>query len=273
MFTTKIGGQIIHPMAYLMEIIAKKEGIKYTNFNNGEIIRLEKDDKIKLIQGYKIPINSSSSSAVCKDKSASSDIMKQFNIPQIRHYLFLNPALGDWTPKSGSWPLIHECAKKHDYRVVCKTKDGSGGKGVYLINNPRELEQAVAKIFDSNRDLVISGFKPFKHEYRVLVYKNSVELILKKILPTVIGDGKKNIQELIFDYLSKVDLSKKKDLIPFMQENLLFSKEIPVEGKEIQLDWKHNGSCTMTEIIGGQSFYDVTNSDNKDIDDELLVKL
>ena len=120
-----------HPLTPLVQGIVQGMGIEFALFNDGKIIRLKKGMVVKFIQGHIFPINSSSSVAVCRDKAATSDVIKQKKIPQIRHRLFLNPTLGEWNPKDGIWPLIHAYGKKHGYQMVCKAKEGGGGKCVY----------------------------------------------------------------------------------------------------------------------------------------------
>lgn len=265
-----------HPMATLMQKIAEINGLTFSFLDGGRIIRLEKGGRWHLIQGFILPVNLGSSTAVTRDKSATSDLLKKSRIPQVRHRLFLNPTLGDWTPKGGSWPMIHAYVAKHKFDVVCKPKDGSAGRGIQRASNGREVEQAVAEIFKTGRDVVICAFKPITNEFRVLVYKGRVELILRKILPTVTGDGKQTLAELISSYLSKlskVNPEHRLQLVKLIPPDLLYSQKIPEKGEEIPLHWKHNGPGALTEIIGGEKFHELTGNKGSDHDNPLLGKL
>ena len=137
----------------------------------------------------------------------------------------------------------------------------------------RELEQTVTRIFHSYRDVVICPFKPFKYEYRILVYNQQIELILRKSLPKVIGDGKQTLAQLVLAFLAKLDLSEQQKLMKDIHPNILFSQEVPIEGSEIPLHWKHNGGGATTDLIGGATYHCVRESKNEDSQDPLLAKL
>ena len=263
----------IHPLTPTIKQIALTSGIEFSLVGEGRIIQLKKGGGVKFIKGHVFPVNLSSSASVCKDKAATSDVIKKEKIPQIRHRLFLSPTLGEWNPKEGVWTHIHDYGKKHGYQMVCKTKGGGGGRSVFHTKDPRELELTIARIFKNHRDVVISPFKMFKCEYRVVVYKGQVEVILRKSVPRVIGDGVKTLNQLILSFLETLEEKEQKKLVKDIPPDLFLSQEIPAAGKTISLHWKHNGGGATTELVGGAIYHQVKATVDNDRLDPTLATL
>jgi len=265
------------PINGVIQKIAKENGIDFQPFDQDEVMLLTKGDKTKYIKKYVLPINSSSSALVCQDKAATSALLKESNIPQIEHTLFLNPTLVEWVPPTGSWKAIHKYGKSYKYQLVCKPTEGSGGKNIFHVKDARGLEKAASTIFKSNRSLVLCPYKKFKSEYRVLIYNQEVELILQKNLPVVIGDGKRTKGQLLQTYIDQLEeVERRQKLLKAIkktQPDLLFSEKIPTVGEEVSLDWLYNGPGSVTQIKGGKIFHAIRGSKNEDEADPTLREL
>ena len=236
-------------LSEMIQEITKQLGIEFKALHDGQVIRLKKGEAVKFIHGYFFPVNISSSDAICRDRAATSDLLKRAQIPQIRHKLYLNPKLGEWNPKNGTWPLVHDYGKKHAYRLVVKAKEGDGGVSLYRTNNPTELEQAVSTLFRSDKDVVISPFKPIRHLYQVVVFGQNVELIFQRSLPSLTGDGEQSVRQLFIAFLEKLQPEEQGKMVKEILPEILFSNKIPSLVEEINLNWKHNGVGAKNEQI------------------------
>ena len=197
--------------------------------------------------------------------------MKAANIPHIRHRLFLT--LSGRSPQSGTWPEVHAYGQKYHYDLVCKERDGGQGKNIFHTESAKELEEKVGRLFALNQDIVLCHYKPIEREYRLVVLKGKVELILVKQLHTVVGDGKQSVSQLITAYLGTLDPAQKQKLVPLIDPSLLYSSQLPKAGEKIRLHWMHNAPGTPSEIIGGESYHAVKNEENHDEEDPQLAAL
>lgn len=249
----------------LIEEIAKKNGIKFEGHagNWGKVLSF--GDQKRMIYGFKFPVNTAGSALTCSDKPMASDFMKAAKIPHIRHRFFANPMLGDWAPEGGIFPAIHAYAKKHQYNLVCKLKDGTGGVDVFHVTTGRDLESTVLKIFGRMQDVAICAFKKIKHEYRVVILNQNVELIFRKVIPFVTGDGKSTLNQLIQDFIDKTDPKQTKKVIENIDPKLSTSREVLKPGEVVQLHWKHNlGQGATSELLGGSAYYKAKEIENED---------
>ena len=243
----------------LIAAAAAARGIKIDGYSQNWIKVLSKEGASRIVYGYKWSVNPAGSALTCSDKAAASDVMKAHKIPHIRHRLFLSPALGDWAPKEGSWPAIHDYAKKHGGDLVCKPKDGTGGEGISHVKTGRELETVVSEIFKKSNDVVLCAFKKIVTEYRVIVLDGHVELIFRKSPAGVTGDGEKSVAELVVAYLAGLDSKRAAAVAKNIDPSILASKDVPAKDTVIPLHWKHNlGQGAACELIDGESYRAVT---------------
>ena len=102
------------------------------------------------IFGYVFDVNPAASAEICKEKAAAAQVLAQEGIPHIEHEVFLAAVMKQmksFVPTTGTWPMLIDFAKKHDYNIVVKPLKGTGGHGVYKITNQRDLETAAHDIY------------------------------------------------------------------------------------------------------------------------------
>ncbi len=193
----------------LIKEICAEEDIKVTSISNDWGLVLEKDKKIKYILGYHFPLNDQAIGNIMDDKYALYELCKNFNIPIIEHQIL-------WSPKNSygknTSKLLEEYFNLYNHDVVLKPNIGSQGKDVYHITNYKELKKISESLFDAHFSISICPFYNIAHEYRIIVLDNEPLLAFEKIKPTVVGDGKKKIKELLLEfnpyYFSKINLEK-----------------------------------------------------------------
>lgn len=189
---------------------------------------LEYGNKKKWIHGFDIGINNSSAVRICKDKSATSELLSYYEIACVEHKLFQIKNKYYSTPHF--WEAMIEYLNAYK-SIVAKPNEGSGGWDLYRITNQKELENAILRLTQQYNDITLSPFIDVEHEYRVVVLNNLVLGMYKKSKPYVLGDGEKTI----FQLLNKFNILN-------IQNFSLDLNTIPQIGEKVELGWKHNSS-------------------------------
>lgn len=219
----------------IIEQYSENHSINLLKLSADWVLKLTKEYDIHYIIGYQFDLNSGSTSILCTDKSATSEVLNTFNIPNVEHTLFLPPQID-----SSVFEKINNYLTKHE-KIVCKTNTGTGGKDVYLIDNIKDLENVANKIFQKGQNIALCPFYNIKNEYRAIILNNEVKLLYLKERQHIIGDGISSISELI----SKQNISLKKLDI----KNIDLNKILTVNEK-YYLNWKHNlGLGASSKII------------------------
>ncbi len=235
-------------LVQILRQIAKEKKIKMTTFSQDWIIRLEKKGQVRYIYGYDFGLNSAVTQLIAKDKSAVSDLLEFNHIPHVEHRLFLHPRQAEYISSAGNWTNILKFARKHHFNLVCKPNQGAGGYGIFHTQDCLSLEKAVHELFTTNRAISLSPFYDIKNEYRVYVLKNNCQLIYCKTRPSIIGNGRLSIAELIM-------AKSKQELAPEVVKQAVQTyadclDQIPKSGDSLNLVWKHNlGQGALPEII------------------------
>lgn len=230
----------------IIENYCKNNSITLSKISADWILKLTKNSETHFIVGYQFDLNSSATSAICLDKSATSEILELNNIPVVHHELFMTPI-----DMSGNWSKMINFLNKYK-KIVCKINNGTGGKDVYFIENEKTLEQAVTKIFSKDEYIALSPFYDIKNEYRAIILNNEVKLLYSKERQFVIGDGISTIFQLI---ANKFSASPKLDLTDIPLNTILKKNE------QYNICWKHNlGLGATPKIVSDKNIYDKISS-------------
>lgn len=230
----------------IIENYCKNNSVTLSKISADWILKLTKNDETHFIVGYQFDLNSSATSAICLDKSATSEILELNNIPVVHHELFMTPI-----DMSGNWGKMINFLNKYK-KIVCKINNGTGGKDVYFIDNEKTLEQAVTKIFSKDEYVALSPFYDIKNEYRAIILNNEVKLLYSKERQFVIGDGISSIFQLI---ANKFSASPKLDLTDIPLNTILQKNE------QYNICWKHNlGLGATPKIVSDKNIYDKISS-------------
>lgn len=165
----------------IMHEICEEEGIELREYSGDWVLSLHRNGKCSYIIGNKFDLNSASVDAICCDKTAASDVMQQYGIPHVEHFLFRLD--GD------SWSEIGGLLSKYG-ALVCKPNNGCGGKQVFKAITMQELVAAVNDIKESGSHVAICPYYDVKNEYRVIILNGVVKLVYKKERQYSVEDGK-----------------------------------------------------------------------------------
>lgn len=237
--------RIFHVM--MRELCAEK-GIQLKKLSYDWILQLTKDGKVRHITGNRFDINPEASGDIACDKYATFEVLNSQNVPVVKHTMVFNPAsMGKYIENSGNYLTIFNEFMKNDCKLVVKPNYGCEGIGVKLCTNMKEVESAIQAAFRHSRSISISPYYDIETEYRTFYLNGQVYLIYGKTKPSVVGDGKSTLSELIED----MNLPDKK----IVDDNLnqLDLSYIPQKEERFELSWKHNLSGGATPKILSES--------------------
>lgn len=230
------------PFFKILEELCDEMDIELSEYSFRFFRQLKKDNKIRNIFLYKFDLNSAVSTEIANDKYATFEFLKANNVPIIDHHMIFNPK----TRKDYVSILDIQIAKKlyDDYngKIVIKANSSLQGKEVYYIENREDIEKTIDDVFSRDNDsLSICPFEEVKNEYRMVVLDNQCLFGYKKVLPKVIGDGRKSVA----DFVAELNIEKPDKSLDFSY--------IPKEGEEFFLNWKFNLSggaipCSIDDL-------------------------
>lgn len=202
-------------------------------------------------------MNPAAAVEICKEKAATSLVLDQHNVPNIKHSVFLSPAnefTAEYIPRDGTWVQIQKLVSELGFPVVLKPLKGTGGLDVIKATCWREAEAAVQHIFSREYGLAVSPYKRIIDEYRCVCLDGEVALLYRKIRSSVVGDGSKSVGALLASSLSEASGDGKmmaglaKAAASLSPEELA---HIPAAGEAVALQWKHNlgqGASVSLEV-------------------------
>jgi len=126
--------------------------------------------------------------------------MKKNSIPSFPHYYYFS------LPIEFKEPLKLLAKYK---RIVVKPNNGTGGRGISVVDNQKQLKKEINALAHNTGRFAISPFFDYKEEYRLIILNGKLELCYLKEREGVIGDGKNNLKKLI-----KVNQFKNVNLLP-----------------------------------------------------------
>jgi len=227
----------------IIDEICMEKNIEVAKLSFGWIRELKKDGEVRHIVRNTFDLNAAGCMYILNDKYATYEVLKQNNIDTLKHVMLFNPS----TRKdvAGNLELqVEQALKEFNGKVVIKANNSSEGKDVFLLNNKEDIILKAKELFQKGFDGVsICPFKDIETEYRVIYLDGNIEYIYKKEKPYVIGDGKRNVEELARNIGYEAEY--KADYIPDKNEKFIIS-------------WKHNLSsgAIATEVLKDDKYID-----------------
>lgn len=225
--------------------------IKMEKLSYDWILQLSKDGKVRHIAGSRFDLNPEAAGNIACDKYGAYSVLKSQDVPVIDHVMLFNPKTrGKYVTDEGNSMKVVSEFLKHK-KLVIKGNQGSEGRGVFLCKTLKEAEVAIQELFKKNGSISICPCYDIKTEYRTFFIKGQVALIYGKTKPYVIGDGKRNLLELI-EELNLPEKSVVKDNL----HNIDFHC-VPNKNEKIEISWKFNLSGGATpKILEKSELYD-----------------
>lgn len=223
----------------LLREIATEQGYTLTSFSQDWILRFEKAGHVRHTFGFNFELNSATAHMLAGDKAAVAALLHHQHIPHIEHRFFLNPSRAAYIPESGHWPAILAFAQQHDYNIVAKPNEGTGGLGVTRIKNQAQLEKAVLSIFQKGQSLSLSPYYQIQNEHRLIMLDGECQLAYAKQRPQVSGDGAASLRTLVERQLLAGAITQTQAVEALEQHQAQLEQVLPA-GESLTIGWKHN---------------------------------
>lgn len=190
------GVTYLHPLGgngakgHLLERQALAYGLSTLRYNKGTFLASDGEHEPLNFKWSRSPISSGVSLSLCTHKEATRARLSRAGVPVPRGRMFVN----------GDFESAYLYADRIGYPVVCKPVAGVRGIGVVAnIQNEDELREALRQMSASKLggdDFIIE-----KHvhgrDYRIIVLGDKVIAAILREPASVIGDGKRNVAELV----------------------------------------------------------------------------
>ncbi|MGV3524883.1 MAG: ATP-grasp domain-containing protein [Candidatus Sericytochromatia bacterium] len=170
-----------HAQRFLVSVFreaAARQGLLLQVDPSGWLLTLRQPEGKLLgrVLGYVFPLNDAAAAALMKDKVALSGLLAEAGLPHVPHRLVLSPELTDYLGHDGNGPLLDALLADWGLPLVVKPNEGTGGKGVTLVQKRSQLEYALQTLFQQHRALALSPYLDISYEYRVIVLDDRVLL-------------------------------------------------------------------------------------------------
>lgn len=215
--------------------ICRERGISFRSYSYDFIMELSYGGKRMLIYGYKLPMGDAGGERLADDKSALYEYLTAKGVPCVPHFLFMSETERHYIGAHDDRARLSALLKQNG-ALVLKPNNGTGGDDVYLATNESELFQKSALILSKNRTMAVSPYLDIKNEYRVIIAGGEAVAVYMKKRPTVTGDGKSALIELIGD--KNIDIDPRLDL-----------NGIPKPGETVTISFKHNLGRGASPVI------------------------
>lgn len=222
------------PFFKIVDEICKEENIEQKMISYNWIRELKKGDKIHYIMNYQLDLNTANSYNIAHDKFATYDVLKSNNVPTIEHRMIFNPKTRSKFYAEKFIKDAEELLLENNNKVVIKANESCEGKDVYFCSNKQEIKHTVQKLFSQKKDtLSACPYVDIDYEYRVIYLAGEILYMYKKKKASVIGDGEKNIRQLVNE------INKQRNINIEVIKDLDINY-VPKIGEEIYVSWKHN---------------------------------
>lgn len=164
----------------LMEKVGSSLGLNVDFLADGELVRFYNDSECYEMINYDIGLNTRLSHMKATDKSMGFSYLESNLVPSIEHFLLKNPLTSD-IEESEITAVIDSVVYNYGFPLIVKPNNGGGGADVTLVENKKELREAVSLLFSKRVEVTLSPFYPFITEYRCTVLDNKVLMSYGKV--------------------------------------------------------------------------------------------
>ncbi len=167
----------------------RKKGIKVKIVSKRfRLLEVVFNGKPTFVKGTSFPVNSQPACFIANNKYLTKRILRTCNIPTPKSWLVR-------TPKEAKRKILND----NLFPCVLKPIKGAHGNRVFAnIESIAELEEVLPLVFNKpgKKNVLIEEFIDGK-DYRLIVVGDKVSAVMERIPAHVVGDGVKNISQLI----------------------------------------------------------------------------
>lgn len=177
--------EVIGPSTGAIKEAAERYGLPVFQIGNSGFYQIGYGKQGRIIEGT-IGNNTSCIAAdIASDKYLTKELLRGQNIPVAEGFMV------------GNIFRLLRGVDKLGYPIVIKPRYGCKGQGIKLnIKNEKELLESYNEVRKKYEDIIVEEYIK-GNDYRVCVVDNDVVAVSLRVPPYVIGDGKKDLRELI----------------------------------------------------------------------------
>ena len=168
---------------------ALEKGIKVEVISKRfHLLKLIANGQSLFIKGTSLPVNSQPACFIADNKFLTKSILRSYKIPTPKSWLVR-------TPQEAKRIIV----EKNFFPCVLKPVKGAHGNKVFAnIESLQELDEVLPLVFNTpgKKNVLVEKFIKGK-DYRLLVVGDQVPAVMERIPAHVIGDGARNIRQLI----------------------------------------------------------------------------
>ncbi len=165
----------------VVEEFCSRHGVEVALHSDGWVLELRKGRRRHLIFGVDFGLNASSSAAIARDKSATSEVLLANGVPTVAHHLLLRPGTPAALGREETEQQAVYFFRKLGRCVVVKPNDGFLGMDVFRVHSEDRLLHILNRLFAGHRAVAVSPYIAARYEYRVCVLKGQPEITYKKV--------------------------------------------------------------------------------------------
>ncbi len=185
----------------LIQDICQELQIKVHQLSKDWVLMLEKDGKTRFLSGYKFDLNGHALGWIEDDKYAMFDILTAKGIPVIEHTIAFSPEnKHSYAKDCNQYQIILDYFNQHHQNIVVKANTSTCGRGVFHVTEESTLQKVLDQLFQKHYSISLCPFYEIQAEYRLIYLKGECLLLYGKKRPSVIGDGKRTIRELLLPF-------------------------------------------------------------------------
>ncbi len=194
----------------------------------------------------KFPLNSAVARTLCKDKVFAYQLLEKngFGVPVGDYFIKYDPRYLDNSRGKGKEEAV-EYAKRLGWPVFVKPHGMALGIHCQEVTSETGLRRAIEEIFVDDHIVIVQEVIR-KPEYRLVVLDGKIVLGYEKIVPQVIGDGRKTLKQLV-EEMKQVVPQLVADWDWLTRNNFLADK---VLAKNEKVFLRHNANLSTGGIIG-----------------------
>lgn len=177
--------EVIGPSTGAIKEAAERYGLPVFQIGDSGFYQIGYGKQGRIIEGT-IGNNTSCIAAdIASDKYLTKELLRGQNIPVAEGFMV------------GNIFRLLRGVDKLGYPIVIKPRYGCKGQGIKLnIKNEKELLESYNEVRKKYEDIIVEEYIK-GNDYRVCVVDNDVVAVSLRVPPYVIGDGKKDLRELI----------------------------------------------------------------------------
>ncbi|WP_148296905.1 ATP-grasp domain-containing protein [Halalkalibacter akibai] len=166
------------PYLAMIQHSVSADQVSFKEISPDYLYRVQRGNDSFIMHDVEVGLNNSSSMKLAQSKSGTYSVLHHAGVPAVEHHFLLNNQ--SRFAKGNAYDLAAKFFQKHNEKVVLKQDNGSQGVNVFKIETSEDLKAQLSHLFSLQLNACLSPFYTSTYEYRMIVLKGEVKLLLAK---------------------------------------------------------------------------------------------